>query len=389
MPLAPQSPYGPPAPYGPMPYQPWTQGYSPYATPAPVSGVAIASLVLGLLCCLPGVGLVLGVIALVQIRRTGKRGTAMAVTGTVLSSLGLAVWLLMLASGGLSAFWGGFEEGLNDDGTSLSVAKGECFDTPDGSLEGDTYDVDKVPCAQKHDAEVFAVFKLTGFGSDYPGDRAVTSVADDKCYAKRDGYAMDTWAVPADVDVYYLTPSPDSWDAGDREVTCVFGSTTEGKSLTGTLRNDETVLDDDQLAYLKAAGVLNAALDSAPEDAYVEDDLPGNKAWAKRVADAIGTQRTMLGGHEWPTAAKKPVATIVTNLSAAQKEWAAAARASDADAFYVHFDKGARLIDGRKTVTVRKALGLATTPPAGDADGGDGGTGDGGGSGGGDTGLDV
>ncbi|MFD6751620.1 DUF4190 domain-containing protein, partial [Streptomyces anthocyanicus] len=50
-----QSPYG-------TPYQTWGQGYSPYNRPAPVNGLAIAALVLGVLCFLPGVGLVLGIV---------------------------------------------------------------------------------------------------------------------------------------------------------------------------------------------------------------------------------------------------------------------------------------------------------------------------------------
>ncbi len=63
------------------------------------------------------------------------------------------------------------------------------------------------------------------------------------------------------------------------------------------------------------------------------------------------------------------------DLRAAQKEWAKAATASDADEFYAHYDKGADLIDPKKSVTARKALGLATTPPSydGSDSGGDGG----------------
>ncbi len=72
---------------------------------------------------------------------------------------------------------------------------------------------------------------------------------------------------------------------------------------------------------------------------------------------------------------KQPVAALVKDLRAAQKEWAKAATASDADEFYAHYDKGADLIDPKKSVTARKALGLATTPPSydGSDSGGDGG----------------
>ncbi|MEU6535400.1 DUF4190 domain-containing protein [Streptomyces sp. NPDC047000] len=392
-PQGPQGPYGPPPPGGPVAYPAWGQGYSPYQQTAPVNGFAIGSLILGLLCCVPGVGLVLGVVALVQIRRKGQRGTAMAVIGSVLSGLSLLVVLVMIATGGMSAFWDGFEEGVRDDGTGLSVVKGECFDTPGGAMSGDTYyDVDKVPCSKEHDGEVFGVFRVTGH-SVYPGDDEIGTIADDRCYALQGTYAMDAWALPSYVDVYYLTPTRDSWDAGDREITCAFGNTTEGLTLTGSLRNDETVLDADQVAYLKAAHLLNTALDSAPGERYAEDDLPGYRAWAGRVADALGEQGDLLRAHDWPSGAREPVAALLEDIGSGRTEWRKAADASDADAFYRHYDKGAALIDGRKTVTARKALGLATTPPS-DEDGGDGGGsgdggGDGGDSGGGDTGLQV
>jgi Domain of unknown function (DUF4190)/Septum formation len=387
-PVYPQGPYGPPPPGGPVAYQPWGQGYSPYNQVAPVNGFAIGSLITGLLCCLPGVGLVLGAIGLAQIRKKGQRGTAMAVSGSVLSGLSLLGLLLVIATGGMSGFWDGFEEGVRENGTSLSVTRGECFDTPGGALTGETYyDVDEVPCSGEHDAEVFGVFQVTGHFV-YPGDTGIGKIADDRCYSLQGTYAMDSWALPSYADVYYLTPTRDSWDAGDREVTCVFGNTTEGLTLTGSLRNDETVLDPHQVAYLKAARVLNLALDGAPDEEYVEDDLPGHKEWAERVAAALDTQATMLEAHDWPAEARGPVAALVKDIEAGSDKWAYASAASDADTFYDRYDAAAELIDSRKTVTARKALGLATTPPSNGDEGGD--EGDSGGSGGGgDTGLDV
>lgn len=381
----PQGPYGPPSypqPQGPQSpygaYQPWVQGYSPYNQPAPVNGLAITSLVFGVLCCLPGVGLVLGLIALRQIGRRGERGKGLAIGGSVLSGLGLALWVLMLATGGASSFWEGVKEGARD-GASISLAKGECFDAPGGSLSGETYDVDKVPCSGEHDGEVFASFLLKD--GAYPGDDSVGGTADKRCYGLQDTYAMDGWAVPDDVDVYYLTPTEDSWSTGDREVTCVFGSVTEGGNLTGSLRNDATVLDPDQVAYLKAAHVLNAALATAPDTEYVEDDLPGHKQWAGRVSAALAEQARMLRGHEWPARAQGQVTVLAGDLDKARAEWTKAAQAKDLDAFYQHYDAGLGLLDPKEAVPARGALGLETTPPAGEK--GDGGSGDsGGGSGG-------
>ncbi|MFE2823912.1 DUF4190 domain-containing protein [Streptomyces sp. NPDC059271] len=364
--------------YG-TPYQTWGQGYSPYNRPAPVNGLAIAALVLGVLCFLPGIGLVLGIVALVQIGKRGERGKGMAIGGIVMSSIGALLVGLMFATGGADDFWKGFSEGAA--GNTFSLSKGECFDAPGDSLEGLAYDVDTVPCAGKHDAEVFA--SVTVAGDSFPGDSAVTDQADDKCYALMDAYAMDAWAVPDDVDVYYFTPTAQSWRIGDREITCMFGNTDEQGTLTGSLRKDVTTLDGDQFAYLDAARLLNTAMESAPDEEYVEDDLPGHRKWAHRVSDAITQQTGQLRRHTFDPAVSGQVEALLKNLDRSRKEWEKAAEARDADAFYVHYEKGAKLIDGSTTVTTREALGLATTPPA---SGGSGGA-DGGGEGG--SGMEV
>ncbi|MFJ9892052.1 DUF4190 domain-containing protein [Streptomyces sp. NPDC091280] len=376
----PQDPQPPYAPYGPQPYQPWNQGYSPYNHPAPLNGMSVAALVLGILCCVPGAGLVLGLIGLNQTGKRGERGRGMAVTGIVLSAFGLVLWAFGVA-GAASGFFDDVETG-GGSSASASPGKGQCFDAPSGSLEGMAYDFDVVSCAGEHDGEVFAVVRLSG--GSYPGDKKVTATADDRCYALQDSYAMDGWAVPDDVDIYYVTPTEQSWSLGDREITCVFGNRDEEAGLPGgSLRNDASTLDADQVAYLKAAHVLNAALDSAPDAQYVEDDLPGHKAWAGRVSAALTAQTALLEGRQWPDAAAKPVADLVKDLRKAQRQWAKAAGAADADEFYGHYDKGAELIDPHLSVTARKALGLATTPPPYEEDDG---SGD---SGGGDTGLEV
>ncbi|MDQ1036378.1 hypothetical protein QFZ75_002794 [Streptomyces sp. V3I8] len=376
-------PYPPPQGQVPYGYQAWGHGYSPYNAPAPVNGLAVCALVLGLLCFLPFVGLVLGFFALRQIGNKGERGKGMAVAGMVLSGIGSGVLVLALVTGGASGFREGLEEGAREageGGSVFSVDTGECFDTRGDSLEGMAYDVDTVPCEGEHDAEVFAAFEMAD--GAYPGDDAVVEAADGKCYTLQYAYAMDSWAVPDDVDVYYFTPTRDSWDFGDREISCLFGNVDEKAGLTGSLRQDRSNLDADQLAYLKAAHVLNVAMDSAPEEPYVEDDLPGHRKWATRVSDALTEQTGMLRGHQWPADARKPVATIVEDLEAAKEEWDAAAKTSDANTFYEHYGAALALTDGKKTVTARKALGLASTPPAASYDdGGDGGDGEGGGNG--------
>ncbi|MEW2047510.1 DUF4190 domain-containing protein [Streptomyces sp. NPDC005476] len=379
----PTGPY-PQAPYSGAPYPVWGQGYSPFGRPSPVNGVAIASLVLGALCFLPAVGLVLGIIALVQIRKRGERGKGMAIAGSVLSCVGLAFWVLLLATGGSSDFWEGFKEGARGN-SSLSLAKGDCFDVPGETFEEDVYDVDEVACAGEHDAEVFATVPLPGGG--FPGDDHITDVAEDKCYTLQGAYAMDTWALTDEVDVYYLTPTADSWSQGDREITCVFANVDEKGTLTGSLRADATTLDADQFAFLKAMAALDEVLVEEPEE-YAEEDLASNRTWAGEAGEATGDQADQLGTHNWMTPAReKPVAALVKDMRNAAREWAAAAKATDAAGFYDHYDTAYEYVDGDTTVTAREALGLATTVPTYDGDSGEGSGGTGGG--GSDSGLDV
>jgi hypothetical protein len=362
-------------PYGGPPYPAWGQGYLPLHRPAPVNGVAIAALVLGVLCFLPAVGLILGIVALLQIRKRGERGKGMAIGGAVLSSLGLALWVVMLATGGASAVWEGFKEGAGN--TSLSLAKGECFDVPGDTFRQDVYDVDKVPCSGEHDGEVFGTVPLSGSG--YPGDDYVTDTAEDKCWTLQDSYAMDPWALTEEVDVYYLTPTRDSWSWGDREITCVFANTDERGTLTGSLRADETTLDADQLAFLKAMDAVDEVLYQEPEE-YAEEDLEANQTWAGEAGDVTGEQAAVLRGHSWSAEAQKAVADLAKDMEDASKEWAKAADAADVDTFYEHYDSAYDYVDGDTTVTAREALGLATTAPTYDEDSESGsGTGDEGG----------
>ncbi|MER6348554.1 DUF4190 domain-containing protein [Streptomyces sp. NPDC001595] len=375
----PQGPYAPgPSQQGPYqqgPYAPPPHGWNPYPYPSqpPVNGLAIAALVLGVLCFLPAVGLVLGLVALRQIKRKGERGKGMAIAGSVLSTVGLALWAVSLSTGIAGDFWEGFKEGAAGD--TLTVEKGECFDSP-GGLEGVTYDLDVVPCDGEHDGEVFASVALPEGG--FPGDDHLTDVAEDKCYTLQSDYALDLWALPEHVDVYYLTPTRQSWRLGDREITCMFGNTDEKGTLTGSLRNDATTLDADQLAYLESVRDLDEVLEREP-DAYAEDDLDANTAWAGEVRDALAAQTEALDGHTWPAGAERPVADLVKELETAREHWAKAATATDPDTFYEHYDTGYAFYDGATTIDVREALGLDSSPPEYDYDSGDESGGDSGG----------
>jgi uncharacterized protein DUF4190 len=78
-------------------------GYDPYRPikPPGTNGKAIAALVtslVGLLCCgLPSlVGLILGVVAMRETKRTGQEGYAIALIGAIIGGLVVAGWVIYL-----------------------------------------------------------------------------------------------------------------------------------------------------------------------------------------------------------------------------------------------------------------------------------------------------
>ncbi|MEU6851003.1 DUF4190 domain-containing protein [Actinacidiphila alni] len=228
-----QRPYpghpGNPGPAGPPGYP---GGWYP-PPPTNTNGMAIASLVTSF-TCIPLLGAIFGLVGLKQIKRRGERGKGLAVAGLVLSTIGTLGLALIITLGVL---------GVLDDGNTRvdRLEVGQCFNTVDSSLgdyRGDgerSTTVDVVKCAEKHDAEAFAIFGVEpGSGGGYPGVDAISAIAESKCASLADEYAA---GVPWEnsVDIYYYMPPPDGWRRGDHSVTCFFGAT-DGK-VTGSVKD--------------------------------------------------------------------------------------------------------------------------------------------------------
>jgi hypothetical protein len=80
----------------------------PPAAPAgggKTNGLAIASLVLGILSCIPGANIaavVCGHMALGRIKQSGEGGKPLAIIGLVLGYVSILAWIILLLTGGLA-----------------------------------------------------------------------------------------------------------------------------------------------------------------------------------------------------------------------------------------------------------------------------------------------
>ncbi|MER7533192.1 DUF4190 domain-containing protein [Streptomyces sp. NPDC097704] len=355
-------------PYAAGPYggPPGAPGAVPYGQPPrrTTNGLAIGSLVTGIVCCLPPLGLVLGLVALPQIRKRGQDGKGLAITGIVLSAVSSLLLVVGLATGGISSAWHSFEKGVDEASrarSTFSLRTGQCF-SGDGKLEDYTTDVTVVDCARPHGGEVTGDFKVTGFDK-WPGDDALDELAGSRCETINVAYAMDTWAVPKDVSVYYYMPSRESWRAGDRMVTCVYAS--EGKKFSGSVRSDKTTLTVDQAFFLIAVNPIETTAYEEPED-DPDEDFASNKEWAGELLIAIDTARSDLGRHTWPGESAAPVAALRKELDAASKQWAKLAGAPDPDAYWDAYDAAWDALPEDLGADARTALGLTDTLPEGE-----------------------
>jgi hypothetical protein len=105
---SPPAPYSVPPAYGPPPNAPY--GYSPYAPTQSTNGMAIASMVLGILWVYwigSILAIIFGFVALSQIKERHQSGKGMATAGLILGFIGLGLLvlvILLVAAGGNASF---------------------------------------------------------------------------------------------------------------------------------------------------------------------------------------------------------------------------------------------------------------------------------------------
>ena len=105
----------------------------------------------------------------------------------------------------------------------FDITVGDCIANADDGNDPtatEVYSVSTVPCTQPHAYEVFHEFAIDD-QPDYPGNDAVTTAAEQGCTG--DGFTdyIGTKYLQSELYVYWYTPTPGSWAAGDRMVSCM------------------------------------------------------------------------------------------------------------------------------------------------------------------------
>jgi hypothetical protein len=237
-----ESPAGPAGPTYPALPPMGDTTYQP--TPVPGSnGLAIAALCCGIAGLFPVaavVAIVLGVVALNQLRHRIQRGRGMAVAGIVLGVLwllGLVFVVVAVATDdttpGASAAGAGSSATAAVSTTSEppetfvdDLVAGDCFS---GGKKDEIDLVTAIPCSQPHESQVTYIFELPA--GKYPGEEKVITSAESTCSDKADPLLTDK--AYNQLDPSFIYPDSYTW-RGDRTVLCLVeapSGTTTGSAL--------------------------------------------------------------------------------------------------------------------------------------------------------------
>ena len=182
----------------------------------------MAALVSGIVAAIP-VTLVLGPLALIRVGRSGARGRALAITGLALAGL----WTVAAAIVAAAIITRPPPPKPVTLPRVFSLRAGQCLDSAANGMSG----VQVLSCAQPHDAEVFATFRLPG--SRYPGAAAAQQSARQGCVSRLGGYLNPDLSATS-LAQSYVYPDAGAWSAGERTVVCTVRSTSG--SLAGSVR---------------------------------------------------------------------------------------------------------------------------------------------------------
>jgi hypothetical protein len=188
------------------------------------NGLAVAALVLGLVgFAMPLaaiVAIVLGSVALSQLRSRPQQGRPMAISGVALGVVSVLLWTAVVTFAVLIADKedGSGARAVGSTVSVESLTSGECFD---GLAEGAMHSVTLRPCEGPHQAQVITTLTLPD--GAWPGEEEVVRLSQDQCMERMEGRVNESFL--ADLDVYTIYPqSVFAWRQ-DRTATCIVGAT--------------------------------------------------------------------------------------------------------------------------------------------------------------------
>ncbi|MFI1280222.1 DUF4190 domain-containing protein [Streptomyces sp. NPDC020858] len=347
-------------PPSPLPVWAPPPGHGPQQ-PA-LNGFALASLLVGLLC-FPPLGIVFGIVALVQIAKKRERGKALAIVGLAVS-VAMTGALVFTAGRVATALGDRFDtlsappevEGELTDVDDLKA--GDCFNVEGADLLDERPLMYRIDCAEVHHGEVAATKRLDTV--DAPGSDEADRASEETCWQAQDAYAMDTWALPDYAEMFFYAPSRQSWRQGDRVLLCVIGTTEQ--DWRGSLRNDSGMLKPEQAAFLRAANTVDFVMSRPPED-DVEEALQEHQAWAREVHAALGEEVKVLQADKARPGMEKAVPAQLKEIETARTAWQRASQAKTPAEFDRQWSRALGAMSASTEQALRGAYGLSMAIP--------------------------
>lgn len=162
----------------------------------------------------------LAMAALAAAAKAGRRIRSSAAPVAGLRAVALARVLAVLAVFGWATALALIVPRLGDDeGVDYSELRvGDCIDVPEGD---DIGAIERLPCTDPHEAEVFAVLSHPAEGAaPYPGSDALVAFAGEACLGQ---IFTDYVGAPRDrsqLRHFEIVPRQSAWDDGRRQLVC-------------------------------------------------------------------------------------------------------------------------------------------------------------------------
>jgi hypothetical protein len=122
----------------------------------------------------------------------------------------------------IAVFLGGVLYIVRNNASADDLKVGECFDVPNQTT---IETVEKHPCNESHGAEVIFVGEYSG--DTYPISLTLDSYIEQSCVPAFESYVGKDIDSQEALSIGYFYPSQDSWNSGDRTVTCYIVNTDE------------------------------------------------------------------------------------------------------------------------------------------------------------------